>query len=310
VSPGHAIAGIDLGATNLRAVVSLSGSEAGRVERRTPDRDAETVESAISDALGAAAEAAGIDVGALEAVGVATIGPLQGDVVVDPPNLQNVKRLRIGPVLEDAVSGPIAIRNDAIAALLAERAAGAPASTVYLTLSTGIGAGASVDGQVLTGRDGNAAEVGHLVVDPAGERQCGCGGWGHWEAYCSGAALPGTAAHVQETASVETGLDLEGLTAPDLVAAAGSDPLADRTFERVARYNAIGIAGLVHAYAPTLIVVGGSLGRAASEYVLEPAEARLPSYLAVESPEIRLTNLEEPALEGALHLARQTIESR
>lgn len=302
---GRPIAGVDLGATNLRAVLAGTDGIQGRAERRTPDTDGEAVERAIRETLEQAADAAGWDLAVVEAVGVATIGPLTEDVVTEPPNLQNVQRIRIRAALEEVLDGPIAVRNDAVAGLLAERAAGAPPSTVYLTLSTGIGAGVAVDGHVLTGRHGNAGEVGHLVVDPAGERQCGCGGWGHWEAYASGAALPGMAAHVNERASVETALDLETVTTPELVEAAGSDPLAGRTLERVARYNAFGIAGLVHAYAPTLVVVGGSLGRAASEYILEPAVEMLPSYLAVDPPEIRLSDLEEPALEGALRLASE-----
>lgn len=304
---GRPIAGVDLGATNLRAVVSGTEGVTGRAERRTPDADGEAVERAIRETLEEAAEAAGLDIASVAAVGVATIGPLTGDVVTEPPNLRNVQRVRIRAALEEIVDCPIAVRNDAIAGLLAERAAGAPPSTVYLTLSTGIGAGVAVDGHVLIGRHGNAGEVGHVVVDPAGERQCGCGGWGHWEAYASGAALPEMAAHVHERASVETTLDLDAVTTPELVAAAESDPLAARTLERVARYNAFGIASLVHAYAPRLVVVGGSLGRAASEYILEPAVEMLPSYLAVDPPEVRLTELAEPALEGALRLAGEAV---
>ncbi len=53
---------------------------------------------------------------------------------------------------------------------------------IYMTFSTGIGAGIIVDGHLLVGKDGNAHEIGHLVIDINSGIQCGCGGYGHWEA--------------------------------------------------------------------------------------------------------------------------------
>lgn len=303
------VGGIDLGATNLRvAVADVEGSIVGRAERQTPDGDGDAITTAVTATLRRAADVAGVEPTRLRALGVASVGPLdeEAGVVLDPPNLQGVRRIQLGEAIETFTDAPVVVTNDAIAGLRAERAAGAPPNTIYLTLSTGIGAGACVDGHVLGGRHGNAAEMGHIVVDPGGALECNCGGPGHWEAYCSGTALPDHAAHVARTASVSTALSLETLTTPELVAMADTDDLADRTLTRVARFNAYGLAALVHAFAPSAIRVGGTLGTEASAYVLEPAVEQLPEYLAVDAPDVRVTDLDDPPLRGALLIARET----
>lgn len=302
------LGGIDLGATNLRvAIADREGSIVGRTDRKTPDGDGEAVTAAVTEALRQVADTVDVDLTRLDAIGVASVGPLdqEAGVVLDPPNIQGASRIHLRDALETVTDCPVVLTNDAIAALQAERAAGAPQNTVYLTLSTGIGAGACVDGHVLRGERGNAAEIGHIVVDPGGALACNCGARGHWEAYCSGTALPAHAAHVARTASVSTALSLESLTTPELVEMADVDDLADRTLTRVARFNAYGLAALVHAFAPATIRVGGTLALEASEYVLEPAVEHLPAYLAVDTPTVRLTDLDDPGLRGALIIARK-----
>jgi len=63
---------------------------------------------------------------------------------------------------------------------------------VYVTLSTGLGAGVSTGGHLLRGKDGNAAEIGHILVKEGGLR-CGCGNDGCAEAYCSGNGIESNA---------------------------------------------------------------------------------------------------------------------
>src|SRR6185436_11755531 len=61
-------------------------------------------------------------------------------------------------------------------------------NAIYLTLSTGLGGAAIVDGRPLIGRSGTAGEFGHITVELDGPR-CGCGGMGHVESIASGTAL-------------------------------------------------------------------------------------------------------------------------
>jgi glucokinase len=312
VTPAAFVGGIDLGATNLRvAIADGDGSIVGRSDRTTPEEDGHTVTAAVTSTLRRAADCAGVEPTRLRSIGVASVGPLdrKSGVVLDPPNLRGVRRIELQEALETVAGCPVVLRNDAIAGLRAERTAGAPENTVYLTLSTGIGAGACVDGHVLGGRGGNAAEMGHIVVDPRGALECNCGGSGHWEAYCSGTALPNHAAHVAQTTSLSTALSPETLRTPEIVEMAETDDLASRTLTRVARFNAYGLAALVHAFAPSAIRVGGTLGKEAWEYVVEPAVEQLPAYLAVDTPTVRLTDFDDPALRGALIFARDAVST-
>jgi len=308
------LAGVDLGATNLRvAVADGTGAMRAVERRRTPTGGAAAVLDAVVDALERAADGTGVDVAALDAVGVGTVGPLDraAGTVVDPPNLPAVDALPLGPALVERVGHDrVVVENDAVAGLVGERAASPapPANLVYLTLSTGIGAGVAVDGHILRGRRGNAAEVGHLVVDPRGRRTCGCGKPGHWEAYCAGAAIPGFTRDVAESTGLETELALDdsALSAADVLGAAGGDPLADAAVACVVRYNAIGVADLVHAFAPDRLVVGGAVALGNPDRLVAPLRAAAADHTMLAVPEIRRpVHGHDAVLQGALALAAE-----
>lgn len=298
-------AGIDLGATNLRAqITDPAGTALGDARRHTPSGSGGVIEGALVECLDRACAAAGVDPTELAGVGIGSIGPLDRDagVVTAPPNVP-ADRIEVVESVAARVGCPVVLENDGIAAAHGEqRFAGAPANTVYLTLSTGIGAGAIVDGHVLRGCRGNAAEVGHVVVQPGG-RQCGCGGTGHWEAYCSGRAIPHLARAIADD-GVSTALDLDELAARDVFAAAGEDPVADAVLDRMAAYNTVGIATITHAYAPELISVGGAVACNNAAAIIDPVRARLGEHLAIPAPALRRTPLgEEAVLRGAVALA-------
>ncbi|MFB6170994.1 MAG: ROK family protein [Haloarculaceae archaeon] len=296
-------AGVDLGATHVRAqVTDADGAPLGEERRDTPQSDGAAIERAVAATLRAACVDAGVGPADVAAAGVGSMGPLdrEAGAVVGPTNVP-AERVAVVVAVRRVVDCPVALRNDAVAAAVGERAfADAPPDLVYLTLSTGVGAGAVVDGHVLNGARGNAGEVGHFVVEPDG-RPCGCGGRGHWEAYCSGESIPAVA---RDLARGETALDLDDLDAAAVFAAAGDDPLADRVLDRVATYNAIGVADLVHAFAPALVSVGGAVALHNEALVLDPIRERLDRHLAVPAPDVRATPLGADAgLRGAVACA-------
>jgi glucokinase len=306
-------AGIDLGATHVRAAVAdEDGVFLGTDKRRTPRTTGEAVTDAVLDALAAACDAAGVEPGGLWAVGVGSIGPLDPNdgAVVRPANLPaSVERIElVQPLREAAATERVVLYNDATAAVVGERFYGAttPDNLVYLTISSGVGAGVMVDGHVLQGRGGNAAEVGHMVVDSGGLMECGCGHVGHWEAYCSGENIPDYARALAAEGDGDTALPLDdpGLSAADVFAHEG-DPLADRVVERVTDWNAIGVANVVHAYAPSLVCVGGTVACENAERLVAPLEDRVADLVMTAAPEIRLTEFEEAVLRGAVASAIQ-----
>ncbi|MFB6101825.1 MAG: ROK family protein [Haloplanus sp.] len=314
--------GVDLGATTIRAVV---GDRAGRVtgSHRTPTPQGPTglaITESVLDATREACADAGVAPAALVAAGIGAIGPLDphDGAAVDPTNLpDSVDHIPlVGPLSTLLSTDRITFHNDATAGAIGERFFGDGADDlVYLTLSTGIGAGAIVDGHVLSGWDGNAAEVGHVTVDPDGRRTCGCGGAGHWEAYCSGANVPDYARDLHagaeaaasrsgdDDASGETRLPLAdpAFDAADVFDAADTDAFAARVVDRIADWNTIGVATLVHAYAPRRVVVGGGVAINHPDRVLDPIRERLPARVATNVPELRLTQRGDSAVvEGAL----------
>ncbi|MFB6143024.1 MAG: ROK family protein [Halorientalis sp.] len=301
-------AGVDLGATNVRAVVGDSaGTVVGRDRRATPGESGIAVTEAVLDALRAAADDAGVSPGACEAVGVGSIGPLDlaAGAVTDPANLPAVERIPLTGPVENLVDGPVHLHNDTTAAVIGERfhADRNPDDMAYLTVSSGVGAGVCVDGHVLSGWDGNAGEIGHTTVDPTGAMACGCGGAGHWEAYCAGSNVPAYAVHLHETEDVETALPLDAsdFSAADVFNTADTDPLAARVVERVGHWNAVGVANLVHAYAPLVVSVGGGVALNNPDLVLDPIRERLPDLVVSNVPEVRLTSLgDDVGVKGAL----------
>jgi len=305
-------AGVDLGATKIRAVVGdEEGRVAGRSQRRTPEGpDGDAVAEAVVDCLLTAASDAEIDPEEIAGCGVGSIGPLDtaAGVMGDSPNLADrIERVPLVDPIANRLDAVVSLHNDATAGVIGERfyADDAPPNMAYLTISTGVGAGVAVDGEVLSGWDGNAAEIGHWLVDPDG-LTCGCGVDGHWEAYCSGSNIPDYARFLHESEGVPTDLplDAEEFDAPTLFATAADDPLADRVIDACVDYNAAGVANLVHAYAPEVVSIGGAVARNNPELVVEPLRDRVPPLVMSQPPKTRLPSLgDETVARGTLAAA-------
>ncbi|MCK6487467.1 MAG: ROK family protein [Planctomycetes bacterium] len=173
---------------------------------------------------------------------------------------------------------PLTLANDALAALAGEWRHGAAAGcdgAVMLTLGTGIGAAAVVDGRLLHGSHGQAAIAGHLTVQVDG-RPCSCGNRGCAEAEASTSALPALArADARFAASAlaaEAVLDYAAV-----FRLAGADPLArDLRARALAVWSALAVS-LVHAYDPAVLVVGGGIA-AAGDGLLAPLRRHLDAH--------------------------------
>ncbi|MFC5970765.1 ROK family protein [Halomarina salina] len=302
--------GVDLGATHIRAVVAdARGEVVGRARSSTPTGPAGiAVTEAVLDTVRGACADADVKPYRITAAGIGSFGPLDlaAGTVEQPANLpDDIDRIPLTGPLENLVdSEEVYLHNDTIAGLIGERFYGprTPDDVVYVTMSTGIGAGVAVDGNVLNGWDGNAGEVGHMTLDPHGHMTCGCGAPGHWEAYCSGNNIPRYARHLADREDIPTDLPLDDdeFSAVD-VFETPEDPLAARTLERVADWNTQGVANVCHAYAPIVVYVGGSVALNNPETVLDPIRERLADHLLVNVPDVELTTLgDEVVVKGAL----------
>ncbi|MFB6113597.1 MAG: ROK family protein [Halodesulfurarchaeum sp.] len=307
-------AGIDLGARTLRAVVAEDGSIVGRASRPTPrGPTGAAITEAVIETLDAALDNGGFAVDSLDAIGVASIGPLDREVgvVVDPPTLpRSVSGIRLREPLEEHAGVPVQVDDDATAGLIGERAEteSPPSNMVFLYLSTGISAGIAVDGRVLRGWGDNAGAVGHVVVDPESDLQCSCGRPGHWDAFASGSGIPDFARSVAEEFDGDTDIPLSStdLGAEDVFSLAGTDVLADMVIHRLARVNAVRVATITATVAPEVVSIGGQLALENPTLVIAPIRDRVPSLLTTRVPEIRQSRLGGDAvLYGALAIARR-----
>ncbi|MFC6725186.1 ROK family protein, partial [Halobium palmae] len=252
---------------------------------------------------------ADVDPESVIAAGVASIGPLDlaEGAVENPANLPDtIDRIPLtGPVSELLDTDEVYLHNDTVAGCIGERfhSERNPDDMVYLTISSGVGAGVCVDGNVLEGWDGNAGEVGHMTIDPHGQRTCGCGLDGHWEAYCSGNNIPEYAKDLHAEDPVDTALDVEdpNFSAVDVFENAGDDEFADFVVDQVAHWNAMGVANVIHAYAPLIVFVGGAVALNNPELTLDPVREKLEEMVFINVPEIQLTTLgDEVVIEGAV----------
>lgn len=258
------------------------------------------------------------DKGLKAAIGVASTGPLdlRKGTIARPANLPYESVPLVRP-LEEALGSRVVLMNDANAAALGERAFGAGKNhenLVYVTMSTGIGGGAIVDGHLLTGKDGNAAEIGHVVVDPSERLTCGCGRKGHWEAYCSGRGIPKLASLLvseESMAGGETKLSrlLKTSTGPVdaaaiLKAAARGDRFGGRVVREMGMLNALGVANVVNMFDPSLITFGGGVALNNQAMVLDPIRKLVAKYSINRVPQLLITPLGDDAgMLGALSVA-------
>ncbi|WP_049986646.1 ROK family protein [Halobellus rufus] len=303
--------GVDLGATNVRAVVADDdGTIVGRSDANTPR--APTGIAVTESVLRVARDAcddAGIDAERVNAAGIGAIGPLDlaDGSVENPANLPDtIDRIPLtGPLSKLFETDRVYLHNDTNAGVIGERfySERNPDDMVYLTISSGIGAGVCVDGNVLSGWDGNAGEVGHMTLDPQGHLTCGCGHDGHWEAYCSGNNIPRYARFLYEEDAVETALPIEDpeFSAVDVFEHAGSDAFATHVVDQLGHWNAMGVANIVHAYAPLVIYVGGAVALNNPEQTLDPIRERMDEMVMSNVPQIQLTTLgDDVVVMGAL----------
>jgi glucokinase len=308
---------IDLGATRLRVCL---GDRRGKLLWREsrfmafPESVEDYVKQVVDEVNVGMRRA---DPARISGIGVASIGPLdlKKGGLLSPANLPYGFIPLVEP-LREATKKEVVLMNDANAAALGERNFGAGRShenLVYVTISTGIGGGAIVDGHLLIGKDGNAAEIGHIIVDPAGKLICGCGKPGHWEAYCSGKNIPRLAMLLAGEEAHGDEAKLERMLGPGhgpidsasiLGAAARGNKFGARVVEEMGRLNSLGVADVVNMFDPSLITVGGGVALNNQELVLGPIRQLVPKNTINRVPKIIITPLgDDVGLLGALSLA-------
>ena len=273
---------IDLGGTNVRAIVAdLDGNIAGEDSRLTEtQRGTEGVFACMVASLEAAAAVAGVRVADLGGVGIASPGTVDvtRGVVSEASQLPDWNDVPLVEIMSRRLGVAVCLENDASAAALGEHRFGAGRGTrhmLYLTVSTGVGGGIIIQGELYRGASGAAGELGHMIMDPDGP-PCGCGARGCLEALASGTAIAGRGEELaaQGASKLLTQMrQREGPVTAEMMkrAADAGDGDSRRVFREAGHYLGVALASYVNIFSPDLILIGGGVARAA-EYFMEEAE--------------------------------------
>jgi glucokinase len=292
------VLGIDIGGTKMAAaLVSADGEILTKDRIATPPGDADQVFAALGELI---ARVKGDTEPA--AVGIGSAGPLdQEHGLVSPVNIAGWRNFplvdRVRALVGDV---PVTLGVDGHCFALGEFWTGAGrdvGSLLGIVVSTGVGAGIVVDGRPLLGQSGNAAHLGHVVVDLDGEA-CACGSYGCVETYASGPRMVARAKR-RGWRSTED-VDAAVLSAD----AAAGDEIALSVFDDGAQALAAGIVATAVTVDLTTVVIGGGVAKA-GPVLFDPVQRwvkRLAQLPFVTDLTVEPAQLDNAGLIGAARL--------
>ena len=274
------LAGIDIGGTKCAVSLGRAVGQAVEIVAKdsfptppTPQAALDQIGDALENLLRQTSERPC-------AIGISCGGPLdsQAGVVLSPPNLPGWDRIEVVRALRDRFGAPAALQNDANAGALAEWQWGAGRglqNIIFLTFGTGMGAGLILNGQLYSGANDMAGEVGHVRLADDGPE--GYGKPGSFEGFCSGGGIARLARSMAIRQLADGGAcgfcasaqEAHEITAAQVAEAAHrGDPLAREVFTIVARQLGRGLAILVDIVNPQRIILGSIFIR--QRALLEP----------------------------------------
>ncbi|WP_029452097.1 ROK family protein [Clostridium algidicarnis] len=202
----------------------------------------------------------------IRAVGIGSPGPLdpKRGIIITTPNLPFENFDIITPIKEK-FNVPVFLDNDANVAAIGEYTLGAGKNTknmVYITVSTGIGGGAIINGKIYRGNTFNALEIGHMTLLPDGPK-CNCGNYGCFEALASGTAISKRAKEAVESGRDTSLLNYFKITSYEVFKEAEKgDSVSRHIIDSSLEYLGIGIANIITLFDPEVIILGGGVMKA------------------------------------------------
>jgi len=299
--------GIDLGGTKVLAGVidAKTGKILGSGKKRS------RAEHTSADIVGRLLEAAKIALAEskvpksdIDQIGIGVAGQIDrpAGVVVNAPNIANLRNFPLAEFVKKELGAPVRLYNDVEAGAAGEATFGSGKGHkdfLVIFVGTGIGGAIYRGGKPYKGATGTAGEIGHTVIDFGG-RVCGCGGLGHLEAYASRTAVvrtilsglhTGRPSVLQDTAKDANPQDPggSGIRSGALATAlAAGDDLTTEMITAGARYLAAGLASAINFYNPVFIVLGGGLIDAVDVFFSVAASHARQEALATPRREVRI----------------------
>lgn len=274
--------GLDLGGTKIAAAIVEDGSILDYLRIETPWSGFEDVVDALASAAGQLMERGH----EITRVGVGSPGPLdyRRGRVIFAPNIPGMDDAPIVDALQAKLELQIVLENDANAAGYAEHLYGAARdleSSVYVTISTGIGGGLFIGDSVIRGANGVAGEIGHMTMLPGGP----VGGDGHsgsLEAIAAGRSIARDGSYVY-------GIEMN--TEEVFRRARDHERKALAVIDNAALFTGIGLANLVKVFDPEGFVIGGGMSQVGDFYIDRIRESAKKYLEGYPVPEIRVAEL-------------------
>lgn len=272
---GTVAIGVDVGATKIAsAVVTRTGSIIAA--RQTATRVEDGVDVVIANIAAEINALANETSEPISGVGIGVPGLVNPDagIVLTAVNMGwlNVA-LREQVQQRVTIDAPVRVENDVRGAARGEFLFGAArgcSDFILLTIGSGLGSAAMVNGQIIHGANYFASELGHFVIDPRGD-VCTCGLRGCAETVVSGRGLIGTTRELLQK-RFPSALNPETLTTNSILDAAHvSDPAALAALERMGEWLGVVMASASAWLNPARIIIGGGLGNAAFDLLYAPA---------------------------------------
>jgi glucokinase len=256
------VLGVDIGGTKIATGVVNQRAEVSRI-RTVPTLANEGYEVSIRQLWGAIEESITGDV---SAIGICAPGPLnpKTGVVLNPPNLPGWRNVALQSMTQARFGLRVRVENDCNAAGLAEARFGAAkgcSNVFYAAIGTGIGSGIIIDGKIYHGKNGAAAEGGHVSIDYQSKTSCRCGSVGCIEALASGHVLDRMGEYDLNNLAIQVGAWLGSIVSlldPDIIVIGGGVArIGEPLFERLRK---IVPGRTVNPYAKDLPIVPAQFG--------------------------------------------------
>lgn len=271
--PDYVLA-LDFGGTKLAAAVvdAATGNIIAQTRVATPSK--EGAEATLEEMIMIASETittVKLD-SAINRIGISFGGPVNKDrtTVLHSHHVSDWDGIILTKRLSEAFGLPAFMDNDANAAALGEWAFGAGGraeNMIYVQISTGVGAGLILNGELYRG-GALAGEFGHLTVLPNGPH-CVCGKYGCVESVCSGWAIARDGRAALQLAQPASPLWQLSTGRPENIRAElvfnayrGGDPVAGSILQKSFSGLGIGIANMICLMDPEIVVIGGGIARA------------------------------------------------
>lgn len=263
------IIGVDLGGTKIScALADLTGNI---IETKVVATNASEGEIAVLNRIINVIDEVMLNTNTtkedIKSIGIGAPGPLDAKrgIIVEPANLPFTNFDLVTPI-KDKFNIPVYLDNDANAAAIGEFMFGAGKGTenmVYITVSTGVGGGAILNGKIYRGRTTNALEVGHTTVEPFSSARCNCGNLGCLEALSSGTAIAKRAKDAV-LSNVDTSLKMyETITSYEVFKEAeNGDKVAISIRDNALKYLGVGVTNIINTFDPDKVVIGGGVSKA------------------------------------------------